>query len=66
MKPTTEYGKSVRRKLIEIDQTQRWLEKEVSKKTGLYCDCSLLYKIFTGKTPGKKIVSAINEILNMG
>lgn len=65
LKPTTEYGKAVKRRLIEMEQTQRWLEQEVSQKTGLYCDSSLLYKIFTGKAPGKKIVNAINEILQL-
>ena len=66
VKPTTDYGKAVRQKLIAEEKTQRWLEEQITEKTGLYCDRSLLNRIFTGEMPGKKIVSAINEILDMG
>ena len=66
MKPTTDYGKAVRQKLIAEEKTQKWLEGQITEKTGLFCDSSLLHKIFTGQMPGKKIVNAINEILEMG
>ena len=61
----TSYAKLVKCKLIEIDKTQAWLIEQISKKTGLYCDTALLSKIFRGATPAKKIVDAINEILNL-
>ena len=60
-----DYKKTVKKRLIDIDKTQRWLCEEVSKKTGLYVDDSLLKKIFDGKLNGTKVVAAINEILNI-
>ena len=61
-----EYRKTVKKRLIDIDKTQRWLCEEVSKKTGLYVDDSLLKRIFDGNVRGEKIVTAINEILEIG
>lgn len=60
-----DYKKTVKKRLIDIDKTQRWLCEEVSKKTGLYVDDSLLKRIFDGKVNGTKIVAAINEILSI-
>ncbi|MDO5311103.1 MAG: XRE family transcriptional regulator [Clostridia bacterium] len=60
-----EYRKTVKKRLIDIDKTQRWLCEEVSKKTGLYVDDSLLKRIFDGNIRGEKIVAAINEILEI-
>lgn len=62
----TDYGKRVKHRLIDIDKTQKWLQDEVTKKTGLYMDRSYMTKILTGQLATPKIVSAINEILQIG
>lgn len=61
----TQFGKEIKKRLIDLEKDQNWLIGQVSKKTGKYFDTSYLSKIMTGKlnTPG--IVSAIREILNI-
>lgn len=66
MKPTTDYAKRVKKKLIDMDQSQEWLMSQVTERTGLFVDSGYLGKIFTGQRNAPKIVNAINEILNMG
>ena len=61
----SDFGLSVKVKLLQIGKDQKWLEEAVSEKTGLYVDNSYLYKIFTGQRNAPKIVSAIKEILNI-
>lgn len=59
------FGKEVKKKLVDIDQTQKWLMDQISKKTGLYMDGFYLHKILTGQSANPKIVAAIREILDM-
>lgn len=61
----TNYSKRVKKRLVDMGQTQVWLMEQVREKTGLYVDSSYLSKIFTGKEPGERIVTAINEILGI-
>lgn len=61
----TEFGKEVKKKLIDIGQTQEWLIEEVKTKTGLYFDSSYLHKILVGKIATPKIVQAIQDIINL-
>ena len=61
----SDFGLSVKVKLLQIGKDQKWLEEAVSEKTGLYVDNSYLYKIFTGQRNAPKIVAAIKEILNI-
>ena len=61
----SDFGLSVKVKLLQIGKDQKWLEEAVSEKTGLYVDNSYLYKIFTGQRNAPKIVAAIKEILKI-
>ena len=61
----TEYGKAIKSRLLDMNESQAWLVKEVGKKTGLYFDTSYLHKVMTGKQKSEKIISAINEILGI-
>ena len=61
----TEFGVAVRVKLIQIGKSQKWLEDEVSKKTGLFVDNSYMHKILTGHRNAPKVVAAIREILSI-
>jgi len=57
------YGKKIKKKLVDIDQSHQWLIDQVHEKTGLYFDRSYLHKIMSGKIATPKIVQAINETL---
>lgn len=51
--------------LVERNMTQTDLCNAVSEKTGLYCDHSLLLRIFNGRLPGIKVKKAVCEILGI-
>ena len=59
------FGLCVKTKLLQMGKEQKWLETEVSAKTGLYVDGGYMYKILTGQRKAPKIVAAICEILNI-
>lgn len=48
-----------------MGKDQKWLEKSVSEKTGLYVDGGYMYKILTGQRNAPKIVNAICEIMSI-
>lgn len=60
-----EFGKTVKKKLVDIDKSQEWLIDQVKSKTGLFFDSSYLYKILTGQRNAPLIKQAINEILEL-
>jgi hypothetical protein len=68
----SDFGKSVKIRLIELEKDQTWLIEQVKERTGDYFDGSYLHKILSGKLsaecghggkPGKAAV--IREILGM-
>lgn len=61
----TDFGLSVKTKLLQNGKDQKWLEEQVKTKTGLYVDNGYMYKILTGQRNAPKIVEAIREILNI-
>lgn len=61
----SDFGKEVKKKLIEIDKTQEWLIAEVKKDTGLFIDSSYLNRIITGRSNTPKIVASIKKILSI-
>lgn len=61
----TNFGKSIKKALIDLDKNEVWLIEQVKSKTGLYFDNSYLYKIKTGQHSTPSIVSAICEILQI-
>ena len=65
MASTTEFGKTIEKKLIDLERPQNWLIEQVRAQTGLYFDSSYLYKIKTGKLATPKIGRAIREILGL-
>lgn len=60
-----DFGKEVKKKLIDIDQTQEWLCHEVNSDTGLFIDSSYMSKVLTGKLSTPSIVSSIKRILKI-
>lgn len=65
MAKTTEFGRLIKIRLIEKDQTQAWLIREIQKKTGLYIDHGYLWKIMCGHLATPAVVAAIKEILGL-
>ncbi len=61
----TDWGLKVKMELLKQGKEQKWLEEEVTKRTGLYLDSGYIYKILTGQRQAPKIVSAICEILEI-
>lgn len=61
----TNWGLTVKTALLRKGKTQAWLEEEITRRTGLYMDAGYIYKILTGRRNAPKIVTAINEILEI-
>lgn len=62
----TDFGKRVKKKLIDMDKRQNWLIEEVQKKTdGMFLDVSYFQKIMRGERTPQKIIDAICEVLNI-
>lgn len=59
------FGKTIKKRLIDLEKDQVWLIGEVRQKTGLYFDSSYLYKIMIGKLQTPSIKNAICEILEL-
>lgn len=60
-----DFGKKIKKKLVDIDQSQDWLISQVASDTKLYFDSSYLYKIMTGKLATPKIIASICKILEL-
>ena len=72
MAKTTDFGKAVKIRLIEMEKTQEWLIEQVKERTGAFFDSSYLYRLLAGKTPGERgnngkpgKAEVIREILGM-
>ena len=61
----TPFGKEVKKRLVDLEQSQVWLIEQVAARTGLYFDGSYLFKVMTGQLNTPKIVQAIREILDI-
>ena len=64
-KPRCELGKEIEKRLVDIDQNQKWLIDSVRDDTGMFFDGSYLHKILTGKHRTPSIVTSICKILNI-
>lgn len=65
VKKLTTFGKQVKYRLIDIEQTQAWLQERIKEETGLFVDSGYMYKILTGQRNAPKITQAICEILEI-
>lgn len=61
----SDFGLCVKTELLKKSRTQKWLEEEVTKKTGLYVDNGYMHKILTGQRNAPKVVKAICDILKI-
>ena len=60
-----DFGLCVKTELLRQGKEQKWLEEQISEKTGLFIDSGYMYKILTGKRNAPKIVEAIRKILDI-
>ena len=60
-----EFGKEIKKKLVDLDQTQDWLIEQVRADTGLFFVSSYMHKILTGKLQTPKIIESISKILEI-
>ena len=61
----SDFGLVVKTELLKNRRTQKWLEEEITKRTGLFVDSGYMYKILTGQRNAPKIVEAICDILDL-
>lgn len=61
----TNFGKDIKKRLLDIDKNQNWLIEKVKEKTGLYFDSSYMNKIMTGTLKTPSIVNAVCDILEL-
>lgn len=61
----TAFGKSVKKRLVDLDRSQEWLMSQIREQTGLYIDSSYMYKILTGQLATPKVITAIRSILEL-
>ena len=60
-----DFGREIKKRLVDIDQNQSWLIEQVAADTGLYFDGSYLYKVLVGTLKTPSIVASIKKILGM-
>ena len=60
-----QYGKEIKKKLVDIDKNQAWLIEQVQQDTGLYFDSGYLYKVLTGRIKTPTIVQSIDRVLGV-
>ena len=65
MAQLTDFGKTVRKALIDKDEKPDWLVQEIRAKTGLYMDTAYLAKILSGQRCAPRVQGAIREILDI-
>lgn len=59
------FEQRVKIELIKRNMTQTELCNAVTERTGLYCDHSLLHRIYNGQTPGTNVKEAVCNILGI-
>lgn len=60
-----DFGKEIKKRLVDIDKNQEWLIAQVKQDTGLYFDSSYLHKVLVGKIATPKIVESICKVLKI-
>lgn len=58
-----DFGKEIKKRLVDINQTQEWLISEVSQDTGKYFDSGYLHRILRGELATPGMVASIRKIL---
>lgn len=65
MERICEFGKEIKKKLVDLDKTQEWLMQQVRNDTGKYFDCWYLHRILTGTSATQSMITSICKILDL-
>lgn len=65
MAKVCDFGKEIKKRLVDIDETQEWLIAAVAKDTGKYFDSGYLHRILRGELSTPSIVTSISKILGI-
>lgn len=60
-----DFGKEIKKRLVDINQTQEWLISQVAQDTGKYFDSGYLHRILRGEVATPGMVSSICRILDI-
>ena len=61
----SEYGKEIKKRLLDLDETQAWLIDRVNEVADITLTSSYLNRIMTGKVAKSSAVPIINKILGI-
>lgn len=61
----TEFGRQVKKALVDLGRTGRWLAEQVCRRTGMYFDPPYLSKLLCGDKRSEVFEAAIREILDI-
>ena len=61
----SDFGVAVKKRLVDLNRTQKWLVDEVQSRTGKYFDNGYLQKLMTGRATSEPMRSVICEILDI-
>lgn len=65
MPKVCDFGKEVKKKLVDVNKTQEWLISAVAADTGKYFDSGYLQRILRGDIATPGIVASICKILEI-
>ena len=60
-----DFGKEIKKRLVDINQSQAWLIAEVQRDTGKYFDSGYLHRILRGELATPGIVASICRVLKL-
>jgi uncharacterized membrane protein YcaP (DUF421 family) len=61
----TEFGKTIKIRLLELQRTQKWLIAELNRLNVLKVDSSFLNKVMTGQVKKSRMEELICEVLSI-
>lgn len=61
----TDFGKEVKKALVDRERTGAWLVGQVRERSGMYFDDAYLSKLLSGKKRAAKLEAVIREILGL-
>ena len=65
-KPYSDFGRSIKKKLVENNKNQNWLLDELRKRLpDMYIDSSLIHKIIVGEVSSGRVVEEIHNIFEI-
>lgn len=65
MTKVCDFGKEIKKRLVDIDQSQEWLIAAVAKDTGKYFDSGYLHRILRGEISTRGPVNSICKVLDI-